>query len=102
MGKRTERKHGTAPHTDAHTTLTWVERNFGYAIARGYAAHSEPSGQDGATLTYVRASLEEVAAALSELSGEAHPLTTADAEAPDETRANPFAGLISLDTTDDR
>ncbi|WP_433622113.1 tyrosine-type recombinase/integrase [Nocardia sp. CA-120079] len=61
-------------HWLRHTTLTWVERNFGYAIARAYAAHAEPSGHDGTTLTYVRASIEEVASALAALTSEPHPL----------------------------
>ncbi len=61
-------------HWLRHTTLTWVERNFGYATARAYAAHAEPSGQDGTTLTYVRASIAEVAQAVAALTGETHPL----------------------------
>ncbi|MCC3316714.1 integrase [Nocardia sp. 852002-20019_SCH5090214] len=61
-------------HWLRHTTLTWVERNFGYATARAFAGHAEPSGADGPTLTYVRASLPEVAAALAALVGEPHPL----------------------------
>ncbi|MEU1993559.1 site-specific integrase [Nocardia gamkensis] len=68
-------------HWLRHTTLTWVERNFGYATARAYAAHAEPTGQDGATLTYVRASIEEVAAAVAALTGESHPLVPPSEEA---------------------
>ncbi len=60
-------------HWIRHTTLTWVERNFGYAVARAYAGHTD-SGDAGATSTYVRASLSEVAAALAALTGEPHPL----------------------------
>jgi site-specific recombinase XerD len=63
-------------HWIRHTTLTWVERNFGYAIARAYAGHTESGGEVGATSTYVRASLAEVAAALAALTGEPHPLAT--------------------------
>jgi hypothetical protein len=59
-----------------HTTLTWVERNFGYAVARAYAGHTDAGGDAGATSTYVRASLSEVAAALAALTGESHPLAT--------------------------
>ena len=62
-------------HWLRHTTLTWVERNFGYAIARAYAGHTDNTGSAGTTATYVRASLPEVAAALASLTGEAHPLT---------------------------
>jgi len=61
-------------HWIRHTTLTWVERNFGYAVARAYAGHTDGGGDAGATSTYVRASLAEVAAALAALTGEPHPL----------------------------
>jgi hypothetical protein len=57
-----------------HTTLTWVERNFGYAVAHAYAGHTDGGSGTGATATYVRASLAEVAAALAALTGEPHPL----------------------------
>ena len=63
-------------HWIRHTTLTWVERNFGYAVARAYAGHTDTGGDVGATSTYVRASLSEVAAALAALTGEPHPLAT--------------------------
>jgi hypothetical protein len=59
-----------------HTILTWVERNFGYAVARAYAGHTDGGGETGATSTYVRASLAEVAAALAALTREPHPLAT--------------------------
>ncbi|MGY3520847.1 tyrosine-type recombinase/integrase [Micromonospora sp. PTRAS2] len=61
-------------HWLRHTTLTWVERNFGYAVARAYAGHSDSGGDVGTTTTYVRASLQEVAAALAALTNEPHPL----------------------------
>jgi len=60
-------------HWIRHTTLTWVERNFGYAVARAYTGHTDSGGDGGATSTYVRASLSEVAAALAALTGEPHP-----------------------------
>jgi integrase/recombinase XerC len=60
-------------HWLRHTTLTWVERNFGYAIARAYAGHTD-NGNAGTTATYVRASLPEIATALATLTGEPHPL----------------------------
>ena len=64
-------------HWIRHTTLTWVERNFGYAVAHAYAGHTDGgSGDGGATSTYVRASLSEVAAALAALTSEPHPLAT--------------------------
>lgn len=62
-------------HWLRHTTLTWVERNFGYAIARAFAGHAE-SANAGTTATYVRANLSEIAAALAALTGEPHPVAT--------------------------
>ncbi|GAA1938114.1 site-specific integrase [Amycolatopsis minnesotensis] len=61
-------------HWLRHTTLTWVERNFGYAVARAYAGHSDHGNDAGTTTTYVRANIDEVAAALAALTGEPHPL----------------------------
>ncbi|MEU8073771.1 site-specific integrase [Micromonospora sp. NPDC049151] len=61
-------------HWLRHTTLTWVERNFGYAVARAYAGHTDSGSDAGTTTTYVRASLQEVAAALAALTNEPHPL----------------------------
>ncbi|WP_222932738.1 hypothetical protein [Nocardia yunnanensis] len=61
-------------HWLRYTTLTFVEREFGYAVARAYAGHLEPTRSDGATYTYVRASLPEVAEALTAITGESHPL----------------------------
>jgi integrase/recombinase XerC len=60
-------------HWLRHTTLTWVERNFGYAVARAYAGHNGKNDA-WATSTYVRADLYEVARALAALTGEPHPL----------------------------
>ena len=59
-------------HWIRHTTLTWVERNFSYAIAHAYAGHSDAT--DSATTTYIKATLEDVATALAALTGEPHPL----------------------------
>jgi hypothetical protein len=60
-------------HWLRHTTLTWIERNFGYATARAYAGHTDSTGDPGSTNTYVRATLNEIAAALATLTGEPHP-----------------------------
>ncbi|WP_431908925.1 tyrosine-type recombinase/integrase [Amycolatopsis thermoflava] len=60
-------------HWLRHTTLTWVERNFGYAVARAYAGHTDHNN-DASTTTYVRASVQEIAAALAALTEEPHPL----------------------------
>jgi len=65
---------GVSTHWLRHTTLTWVERNFGYAVARAYAGHNDRSSTAGVTTTYVRADVEEIAAALTALTGEPHPL----------------------------
>ena len=64
-------------HWIRHTTLTWVERNFGYAVARAYAGHTD-GGDGGATSTYITASLSEVAVALATLTGEPHPLAVTE------------------------
>ena len=68
----------TATAERRHTILTWVERNFGYAVARACAGHTDGGSEAGATATYVRASLAEVAAALAALTGEPHPLATTE------------------------
>ena len=60
-------------HWLRHTTLTWVERRFGYAVARAYAGHTD-SNNAGTTASYIRADVHEVAAALAVLTGESHPL----------------------------
>jgi integrase len=60
-------------HWLRHTTLTWVERAFSYAVARAYAGHVGKNDV-GTTMTYVRAEVQEVAAALAALTGEPHPL----------------------------
>ncbi|MFI6129531.1 tyrosine-type recombinase/integrase [Micromonospora sp. NPDC051141] len=60
-------------HWLRHTTLTWVERRFGYAIAQAYAGHSGRSDVT-TTSTYVRADAYEVARALAALTGELHPM----------------------------
>jgi site-specific recombinase XerD len=69
------RTQGISTHWIRHTTLTWVERNFGFAVAHAYAGHTD--GRDdrvSVTTTYVRATLTEVATALAALTGELHPL----------------------------
>lgn len=74
---------GITTHWLRHTTLTWVERTFSYAVAREYAGHSGKTG--GTTATYVKANLHEVAAALSILTAEPHPLATHTATRPTNT-----------------
>jgi len=67
-------------HWLRHTTLTWVERSFGYAVAQAYAGHSGHARDASATATYVRAGVHEVAAALAALTGEPHPLCPGPAQ----------------------
>ncbi|MEV0769640.1 tyrosine-type recombinase/integrase [Nocardia salmonicida] len=69
-------------HWIRHTVLTWVERNFGFAVARAYAAHAHQFTPGGATLTYVRASIFEVAGALTALTNEIHPLAAGQPTTP--------------------
>lgn len=61
-------------HWLRHTTLTWVERNFGYAVAHAFAGHTDHSSDASSTATYIRASRSEVAGAVAALTGEQHPL----------------------------
>ena len=63
-------------HWIRHTTLTWVERHFGYASPRPTRATPTAEATPDATSTYVRASVHEVATALAALTGEPHPLAT--------------------------
>ncbi|MGW0328562.1 hypothetical protein [Nocardia sp. NPDC003183] len=63
---------GVTAHWLRHTTLTWVERTFSYAVARTFAGHRGKNS--GTTDTYVKSYLDEVAAALAVLTGEPHPL----------------------------
>ncbi|MFE9751694.1 tyrosine-type recombinase/integrase [Saccharothrix saharensis] len=69
------RTQNISTHWLRHTTLKWVERNFGEAVARAYAGH-RPSGdaKPGAIAVYTKADLEEIATALAVLTGEPHPL----------------------------
>lgn len=63
---------GISTHWLRHTTLTWVERHYGYGIARAYAGHTDSTG--AATTTYIKADLQAVATALSAMTGDTHPL----------------------------
>jgi site-specific recombinase XerD len=67
-------EQGISTHWLRHTTLTWVERNFGYGIARAYAGHTDKTGP--ATTTYIKADLQAVATALAALTCQPHPLAT--------------------------
>ncbi|WP_218018205.1 tyrosine-type recombinase/integrase [Nocardia shimofusensis] len=67
--------HGVSAHWLRHTTITWVERHHGGAVASAFARHSRSSGST--TARYTTATLEEVAAAVAHLTGEPHPLVAA-------------------------
>ncbi|MFB7716229.1 tyrosine-type recombinase/integrase [Nocardia sp. NPDC056100] len=67
--------HGISTHWLRHTTLRWVERNFGHSVAKAYAGHAHQHSR-GATTIYTRAGIEEVAEALAAMTGEAHPLAS--------------------------
>lgn len=66
--------HGISIHWLRHTTLTWVERHYGYGTARAYAGHTDSTGP--ATTTYIKADLHAVATALAAMTGQPHPLAT--------------------------
>ena len=89
----------TASADRRHTILTWVERNFGFAVAQAYAGH-EDNGRGaramGAMATYVRAGLPEVATALAALTGEPHPLAIAPSGAEGMERERPDTFSNSL------
>src|SRR6266545_600264 len=70
---------GISTHWLRHTTLTWVERHFGYGVARAYAGHTDSTG--AATTTYMKGQLQEVATALAAMTGQPHPLANATHDA---------------------
>jgi integrase len=70
-------KQGVSSHWLRHTTLTWVERHYSYAVARAYAGHTDH--KRGVTLTYVKGLPRETAQALASLTNESHPLGGIDA-----------------------
>jgi len=75
-------------HWIRHTVLTWVERNFGFAVAQAYAGHEDHGRSAGTLATYIRAGLPEVAAALAVLTGEPHPLAIST-DAPARSSPDP-------------
>ncbi len=69
------RAHGVTAHWIRHTTLRFVERKYGTAVAKAYGGHKDYHRD--ANDIYTRATIEEVAEALSFITGEPHPLTDA-------------------------
>jgi len=67
---------GVSTHWLRHTTLTWVERHYGYGIARAYAGHTDSTGP--ATTTYIKGQVHEIATALAAMTGQPHPLARTD------------------------
>jgi hypothetical protein len=43
-------------------------------VAHAYAGHNDGRNYPGTTATYIRADIDEIAAALATLTGEPHPL----------------------------
>ncbi|MEU7477098.1 site-specific integrase [Lentzea sp. NPDC042327] len=82
-------KEGITTYWLRHTTLTWVERNFGLAVARAYGGHAENHLWYGVTAHYVKASLAEVATALQTLTGEPHPLASPGSLIPQRSEVLP-------------
>jgi integrase len=64
-------EYGVSPHWLRHTAIATVQRVSGFGVARAFAGHTSPSDT---TTTYITASPEEVARAVSALTGETHPL----------------------------
>ncbi|RLK58352.1 tyrosine-type recombinase/integrase [Actinokineospora cianjurensis] len=93
------RTQGITAHWLRHTTLTWVERAFGYGVARAYAGHGTASNNRfGITATYVKADLYDVATALATLTRESHPLAATQARALGRVgMATPPAAPTGLD-----
>ncbi|MGY1938306.1 MULTISPECIES: tyrosine-type recombinase/integrase [Nocardia] len=91
--------YNVSAHWLRHTTLTWVERNFGYAVAHAYAGHTDATGDTASTTTYIRATHEEVAHALATLTNEPHPLDRGPMQAPTQPATpirHPWAENASL------
>jgi len=68
------RRDNVSLHWLRHTAITTVDRIDGYSVAKTFAGHKDKGGRDGTTLIYSKASLEEVCAAQSRMTGEEHPL----------------------------
>jgi len=75
---------GVSTHWLRHTTLTWVERNFGYGVARAYAGHTDRAG--ASTTTYIKADVQAVAGALAAMTGHRHPLAVDHNDYPGTAR----------------
>lgn len=67
---------GVSFHWLRHTALATVERLSGsVAVAREFAGHHE---KEDVTLSYIKASISEVATAVAQMTGEPHPLASSE------------------------
>ena len=83
-------------HWLRHATLTWVERHYGYGIARAYAGHTNSVGP--ATTTYIKADLHAVATALAAMTGQPHPLAHPKPTARNRPRRRHTAACLGATT----
>lgn len=65
-------KLGVTPHVLRHTAIGLVESIAGYAVARAFARHHS---KREVTTTYLQRDIHDVAHAVEQLTGEAHPLS---------------------------
>jgi integrase len=85
---------GISVHWLRHTTITWVERRYGYAVARAYAGHTDTASAP--TATFARSRIGEIAAALAALTGEPHPLAASeDTERQTRPRRRPHRTAVA-------
>jgi hypothetical protein len=83
--------HGISTSWLRHTTLTWVERRFGYGIARAYTGHTDTTGP--ATTTSIKANLHDIATAPS--TSDTHTRSPATTIRGPRTRHMPTRPLLS-------
>ncbi|MFL6116838.1 MAG: tyrosine-type recombinase/integrase [Catenulispora sp.] len=90
---------GISAHWLRHTTITWVERCYGYSVARAYAGHTDTASAP--TATFAKARTGEIAAALSALTGEPHPLAALEQQENLPTRrvARSHAAAVGISST---
>ncbi|WP_191094035.1 tyrosine-type recombinase/integrase [Nocardia colli] len=62
-----------------HTTLTWVERNFGYGVARAYP---DTPTEGASTTTYIKVDVQAVAGALAAMTSHQHLLAVGHDDYP--------------------
>ena len=76
-------REGVSAHWLRHTAITNIERVAGFPVAKKFAGHQHAKNAE-MTITYLKAGEDHVAAAVSWITGEAHPLApTAEDYRPD-------------------